>query len=180
MSRIADHQAPRPSALDGRSFAIALLALVGAAAFGGLASLVVPGLAGAIYPAAPEPALPAASGAALALVAHNAPVALWPLCLVALGLHEIPIARQLGDGLVVAQLAVHGASVGAAVAAWPELIRWLSHLPAEWSALALPCGLWIAARGGAPPGRRSLALCAGLTLALLALAALLETWAAPA
>lgn len=161
-----------------RAFASALLGLLAAAAAAALAVLALPGLGEAVYPSAPEPSLAADPATVLALLAHNVPVALWPLCLVALGWHEIPLARRLGDGLIAAQLAVHGASVGAALAAWPELIRWLWHLPAEWSALAFPCSAWICARAGAPP-RRALSLYAAVTAALLALAAVLETWAVP-
>jgi hypothetical protein len=178
MTRPADHASR--AVLDGPSFALAGLALIAAAAVGALAVFGVPGLAGALYPDAPKRALGENAAAALALLANNAPVALWPLCLVGLGWHEIPVVRLFADGLIAAQLAVHGASVGAALAAWPDLLRWLSHLPVEWSALALPCGAWIAARRGGSASRRSLAVYAALTVTLLALAAALETWAAPA
>ena len=170
----------RHGSLPRRPLGTALLGLMSAGAAGALAVLALPGLGDALYPSAPAPSVAADAATAVELVAHNAPVSLWPLCLVALGWHRIPILRQLADGLIAAQLAVHGASVGAALAAWPELIRWLWHLPLEWSALALPCGVWIAARRAAAPPRRSLALHAALTVALLALAAALETWAAPA
>jgi hypothetical protein len=163
-----------------RSLTVAAAGLPVAAALGALAVLAVPGLGLALYPHAPNGGLADDAQAALALVAHNAAVALWPLCLVALDWHRIPRVCRLGDGLVAAQLAVNGASVGAAFATWPELIRWLAHLPAEWSALAIPCAAWISARRQPPPTQRQLVAAAVATLALLLLAAALETRTSPA
>ena len=161
-----------------RSLVLALAGLGASGALGGLAVLAVPALGAALYPEAPHATL-AGAGAALELFARNSAVALWPLCLLALDWHQIPGARRLGDGLVAAQLALHGASVGAALARWPELVRWLPHLPAEYGAIALPCAAWIGARQGRPPARSELWRVAGATLLLLCLAALLETWATP-
>jgi len=166
--------APRASSLT-----LTFAALVGAAVAAGVAVLAVPDLGHSLYPHPPRPTLARDTGAALGLLAHNAPVALWPLALLALDWHEIPLARRAGDGLIGAQLTVHGATVGAALATWPELVPWLPHLPAEYAAIALPAGAWIAARRRGGGGRHELALTAALVLVLLALAAALETWAVP-
>ena len=161
------------------SLTLAFAALVGTGALAGVAVIAVPDLGHNLYPHPPRPALAGNAGTALELLAHNAPVALWPLALVALEWHEIPVVRRVGDGLIGAQLAIHGASVGAALATWPGLARWLYHLPAEYTAIALPCAAWIAARRRGAPARGELVIAAAITLALLALAALLETWAVP-
>jgi len=179
MSGLTERTERSLSAIGNSSFARAAIALAGAAAAGALAVLALPGLGSSLYPHPPEGTLDADAGTALALVAHNVPVALWPLALVALDWHEIPAARHLADALVAFQLAAHGASVGAALATWPELVRWLPHLPAEWTAIAPPCAAWVAARRGAPAAPATLLLAAAATLALLALAAALETWVAP-
>jgi len=161
------------------SLPLALAALAGAGALAALAVIAVPGLGHSLYPDAPRPALSGGAVATLELLAHNAPVALWPLALVLLGWHGIPVARRVGDGLIAAQLAIHGATIGAALATWPELARWLPHLPAEYAAIALPCAVWIAARRNGCPTPSQLALLASATLALLAFAASLETWGTP-
>ena len=161
-----------------RSLALALAGLGASGALGALAVLAAPALGAALYPEAPHATL-AGAGAALELLARNSAVALWPLCLLALDWHEIPGARRLGDGLVAAQLALHGASVGAALATWPELVRWLPHLPAEYGVIALPCAAWIGARHGRPPARGELGRVSAAALCLLCLAAALETWGTP-
>lgn len=125
---------------------------------------------------APRDALPARIGVAVDLAAHNAPVALWPAGLVAAGWAAIPVARTLGDVLVVAQLAGHGLLVGSALGAHPDLWRYLPHLPIEWLALAVPAGAWVTARRGEPVHLMKTAL---LTGPLVASAAFVETYAVP-
>ena len=124
----------------------------------------------------PRDALPARLSIAIELVADNAPVALWPLALLALGWASLPIARTLGDVLVTAQVLGHGLLVGSALGTHPELWRYLPHLPVEWLALAIPVAAWVAVRVGRPaqPIRN-----ASLTVALVVVAALLETYAVP-
>ena len=165
-------------AVSRGSLALAFAGLGAGGALGALAVLAVPALGDALYPQAPHATL-AGAGAALELVVHNSAVALWPLCLLALDWHAIPVVRRVGDGLAAAQLAVHGASVGAALATWPELVRWLPHLPAEYGAIVLPCAAWISARQGSPPARSELARVGAAALCLLCLAAALETWGTP-
>jgi hypothetical protein len=127
----------------------------------------------------PRDALTAAPGTALELLMHNAPVALWPLTLVALGWPALLGMRRVGDVLVAGQLAGHGAIVGSALAQQPELWRYLPHLPPEWLALALPAATWMQTRAGTPRNPRRLIATAAAASALLALAAGLETYLVP-
>ncbi len=170
--------APTQSVVGRRSLAIGFGALAGAGGLAALAVVFVPALGDSLYPEAPRATL-AGAGAPLELLVHNSAVALWPLCLLALDWHAIPVVRRISDGLIAAQLALHGASVGAALATWPQLVRWLPHLPAEYCAIALPCAAWIGARQGRPPRTSELRRVAGATACLLAPAAALETWGTP-
>jgi hypothetical protein len=121
-----------------------------------------------------EPDLETASG----LLAHNLPIALWPLALVALEWPQRRVTRAAGDALISGQLAVHGLIVGTALAQQPTLWRYLPHLPAEWLGLALPAAAWLVARH-TPATRCRVLTCALGSVAALTVAAALETWAVP-
>jgi hypothetical protein len=132
----------------------------------------------------PHDALAARTSTALALLAHNAPVALWPLALTVLGWHALPLVRTAGDVLITGQLVAHGLIVGSALGQHPAVWRYLPHLPLEWLALALPAGAWLTARtlppgGPTAPRYVGLALIAASCLAALAGAALMETYLVP-
>ena len=131
----------------------------------------------------PHDALAARTSTALALLAHNTPVALWPLALSALGWHAFPVARTAGDVLITGQLVAHGLLVGSALGQHPAVWRYLPHLPLEWLALALPAGAWLTARTlpAGPTAARfvGLALIAASCLAALAGAAAMETYLVP-
>jgi hypothetical protein len=60
-----------------------------------------------------------------------------------------------------------------------ELPAYLPHLPLEDAALAIAAGAWLARRHPGCRVPRSLLVCALLTLAFAALAALVETYAVP-
>jgi hypothetical protein len=113
------------------------------------------------------------------LVAHNLPVAVWLLALVALGWPALPGARRVGDALVVGQLLGHGALVGNALAQHPGLWRYLPHLPLEWLALATPVAVWARARAGRRIGAVAAGLAALRVAGLLGLAAIVETYLVP-
>ena len=127
----------------------------------------------------PRDALTAQPHTVLLLLAHNAPIALWPLALIALDWPRIPVARHVGDALIAGQLAGHGLFVGVAIAQQPTLWRYLPHLPLEWLALALPAAAWSAARRGTPVRREDAARIALVAVAVLAAAALVETYLVP-
>jgi hypothetical protein len=131
----------------------------------------------------PHDALAARTSTALGLLAHNTPVALWPLGLSALGWHALAVTRTAGDVLISGQLVAHGLIVGSALGQHPAVWRYLPHLPLEWLALALPAGAWLTARArpGGPTAARfvGLALIAASCLAALAGAALMETYLVP-
>jgi hypothetical protein len=128
---------------------------------------------------APRDALAATPPTAIELLAHNCPVALWPLALVGLGWPAIPGARRAGDVLIAAQLLGHAALVGGALGAHPGMWRYLPHLPLEWLALALPTGGWLAARRHGAIPIATAARLAGLTVGVLGLAAVIETYLVP-
>ena len=155
----------------------AYLALWGATAAG--ATLATVGVHMFAAPA-PHDALPATLGTAAGLLAHNAPVALWPLALIALGWPRLPGARAAGHALVAGQLVAHGLLVGNALGQHPALWRYLPHLPLEWLALATPAGAWLAARRDTScRSRRWLGHNVAGVAAVLALAAIVETYLVP-
>lgn len=166
----------RYAASDRAAQGIALAVLVALTAVGWLA-----GRGGLkLTTGASHDALSAEPGTVLELLTANAPVAMWPLALVALGWPAIPAIRSLGDLLVVAQLLGHGVLVGAALATHDGLWRYLAHLPFEWAAIAVPAGAWLTARtGGVGLERRALMKAGVLTGAFLLAAAAVETYVVP-
>jgi hypothetical protein len=156
---------------SGRVLAMALAAGAGALAERvGLRLITTP---------APRDALAATPRTVLELVAHNLPVALWPVALIFLGWPALPVVRRVGDALVAGQLLGHGALVGNAVAQHPGLWRYLPHLPLEWLALALPAALWAQARAGTTIRAAAIALVGLRVMLLLWLAAIAETYLVP-
>jgi len=171
---------PRRTALAPvpRAVAAAWAALWATTALGALA---VTANVGALRTPAPHDALAATLTTTAQLIAHNAIVAPWPLALTALGWADLPGARRVGDALIAAQLLGHGLVVGGALASHPDMWRYLPHLPAEWLALAIPAGTWVAARTG-PPGQprpRQLATAGAASLCAVVAAAVLETYLVP-
>jgi hypothetical protein len=143
---------------------------------------VLLGLAGvALIPAqAPRDALTANADTALTLLRLNAVVALWPIALLGLSWHRIPYIRHLGDALVRAQLLGNGLVAGDALGQHPGLWRYLPHLPLEWLALAIPVAAWVSAgRADLSCERRQLLVVAVSCLAVLSLAAVVETYLVP-
>ena len=153
------------------------LAISGATAGG-----VLLGLAGVALMRTPAPhdALSADTTTALALLRLNAAVALWPIALLGLGWHRISFGRRLGDTLVRAQLLGNGLVAGDALGQQPELWRYLPHLPLEWLALAIPVAAWVSARREDISYERHVLLAVAVAcLALLTLAAVVETYLVP-
>jgi hypothetical protein len=155
------------------------LALVAIAAAAGAGALLAAAGARLVVVPAPRDALAATPGTALELLRHNLPVALWPLALVALGWPAMTGVRRVGDALVLAQLAGHGALIGSALAQHGELWRYLPHLPLECLAIAVPAAAWRQARTGTPDTATQLARVGAAVAALLAVAALIETYLVP-
>lgn len=116
---------------------------------------------------------PASAWRALAIFAHNLPIAVWPLLLTPLGAHRHRWTRTAADLLVTASLAGNVAPVGAALAAYgPRLIGYLPQLPLEWAALACGPAWWLIARRRAPGARAAALWVASAAGALLAAAAI--------
>lgn len=179
------------------------LARATAAAYAGLwgATLIGAALAGLtgvqlVTVDAPRPdVLPVTLQTAGGLLAHNAVVAVWPVALAAVWA-TTPGLRALGDVLVVASVAAQGLVVGGAIGQHPWLWRWLPHLPLEWLGIAIGAAAWLQQRRRDLPARRDqtaarpvaresrplareLIAAAGATVATLAVAAAVETWAVP-
>jgi hypothetical protein len=125
--------------------------------------------------AAPPSSLPHA----LALAAHNLPVAAWPLLLGVRGAQRSAIGRRSADCLVLAVLLANVIPVGAALGAdRVRLLPFLPQLPVEWAALALGTSGWMLQRRGIVRvwARAKLLL---MLAALVLCAAVLEIWAVP-
>ena len=129
---------------------------------------------------APHDALPATSGTAGGLLAHNAPVALWPLALVALGWPRLPAARRVGDVLVAGQLVAHGVLVGNALGQHPACGATCRTCRSNGSRSPLPAGAWLTARTQRTLRRGTwLVQLAVAAVGVLALAAIVETYLVP-
>ena len=126
----------------------------------------------------PHDALTASATTAASLLAHNLPVALWPLALAALGWTRLAMTRKTGDVLSSGQLLLHGLMVGNALGQQPALWRYLPHLPFEWLGIAIPLAGWQLARNGQDEMRQTAYLTV-VTVAAMLIAACVETWAVP-
>jgi hypothetical protein len=118
-------------------------------------------------------------GHVLMLLAHNLPLAAWPLLLGVLGAHRRRLARQITDTLIAAWLVANVLPVGAALGAYgPRLLAYIPQLPFEWAALALGASAWLMQRREPMTVREGLAMFAVIG-GLLLCAAVLETVAVP-
>jgi hypothetical protein len=118
-------------------------------------------------------------GHVLALLAHNLPLAAWPLLLGVVGAHRHHLARQITDTVVAAWLTANVLPVGAALGAYGStLLAYLPQVPFEWAALALSTSTWLLQRRDPLTVGEGVALFALIAGALLC-AAILETVAVP-
>jgi hypothetical protein len=118
-------------------------------------------------------------GHILMLVAHNLPLAAWPLLLGVVGAHRRRLAQQIADTLLAAWLTANVLPVGAALGAYgPRLLEFIPQIPCEWAALALGASAWLMQRREPLTIRERLTLFAMIG-SLLLCAAVLETVAVP-
>ncbi|HEV3072148.1 MAG TPA: hypothetical protein VGY76_12075 [Solirubrobacteraceae bacterium] len=118
-------------------------------------------------------------GHVLALLAHNLPLAAWPLLLGVVGAHRRHLARQITDTVVATWLTANVLPVGAALGAYGSpMLRYLPQVPFEWAALALGASAWLLQRRHPLTVGEGAALFALIAGALLC-AAVLETVAVP-
>ena len=88
-------------------------------------------------------------------------------------------ARAVFDVVLTVSYAANAAQFGLAYGAYgTRLVAWTPHVPLELLALAVSAGAYIRARHGRPHGTE-LTRAAGCAGALVALAALVETWGVP-
>lgn len=122
---------------------------------------------------------PPSIGHVLLLLAHNLPLASWPLLLGAVGAHRRHLARQAADTLVAAVFTVNVLTVGAGLGVYGlPLLPYIPQVPFEWAALALGASAWLMQRREPLTIREGLALFAMIG-GLLLCAAVLETVAVP-
>jgi hypothetical protein len=160
----------RPHIRTAAIFVTALTAL------GAGLALACPPLGGSV---APHAALTGSVSDALTILANNARALAAPFALVLLGLARQCSGRRITGLIVVAVAAVNAIPVGIALGRWQgRLIPYIPQLPLEWAALTTALTAWLQARTGACTTRQLAAL-AGVTLALLAAAAAVETWCTP-
>ena len=171
-----DRQPMVTAKLASRQLALAAGAVIALTALGALLSSIDPRLAGTTRPHA---TLTGSLGDALSILQNNARVLAAPFLLWLLGFPASRTGRLAGDILVALLAAASAVPVGLELGRWhARLLPFLPQLPLEWAALAVAISAWLAARHNhAHPSQ--LALLAALTLALLAAAAALETWATP-
>ncbi len=166
--------APRPSVAAALARAGAgVLALT---ALGIVLGQLDPALAGHTRP---HPTLSATATDALPILQNNARVLATPFLLLLLGFPASKPGRGAGDLLLVALTALSTIPVGVELGRWgSRLLPYLPHLPLEWSALSVALSAWLLARTGRRDRERTLQL-AGVTLTLLIVATVLETFATP-
>jgi hypothetical protein len=170
-----------PTAPRGVRHPVALLGLII------LALTLVAAAASALWPELgpdrrPHATLHGTPAEALSILVGNARTLALPLLLSAGRWHTHPSTRLIGDLLVVVLVSANAVSVGLALGRYPTALpAYLPHLPLEDGALAIAAGAWLARRLPTPDRRPrpGLLACASLTLALAALAALVETYAVP-
>jgi hypothetical protein len=122
---------------------------------------------------------PPTIGHVLTLLAHNLPLASWPLLLGVVGAHRHHLARQITDIVVAAWLTANVLSVGVALGAYSfPLLPYIPQVPFEWAALALGASAWLMQRRDPLTIREDVALLALIAGALVC-AAVLETVAVP-
>lgn len=127
----------------------------------------------------PERNPPPDIGHVLALLAHNLPLAAWPLLLGVVGAHHHRLASRAADALIAGWLTANVLPVGAALGAYGSpLLAYLPQVPFEWAGLALGASAWLMQRHAPLTVRQGAALFAGIAGALLC-AAFLETVAVP-
>jgi len=115
----------------------------------------------------------------LTLVAHNLPIAAWPLLLGVGGTASSPLARRAADSLVVGCALANSLPVGAALGAYgTRLLPYIPQLPLEWAALAGGYCSWIRQRREPLNARQRLTWLA-LTAVLVIGAAVTESAAVP-
>jgi hypothetical protein len=151
-------------------------AVIALTAAGAAAAAIDPGLAATT---APHPTLTGSLDDALGILQNNVRVLAVPYLLWLVGFPHSRVGRHAGDLLMVALLAGSGLPVGVELGRWrARLLPYVPQLPVEWAALAVAITAWLLIRTGAAEYRHIWVL-AGVTAALLVLAAGLETWATP-
>lgn len=150
--------------------------VIGVTALGALAVIFAPRVASSTPP---HPTLTGTLGEAESILLNNLRAIAVPFGLILVGFPARRGGRIIGTIVVWAWVAVNCVPVGIALERWQgRLLAYLPHLPLEWAALACSTCAWLIARD-TTGNRRNLIALALATLALLTVAACLETWATP-
>jgi len=159
-----------------RNTGIAAAAVIGLTAAGLAVGGIDPRLAART---APHPALTGSLSDALGILQNNLRVLAAPYLLGILGFPRHRVARRAGDLLVLALAAGSTVPVGIELARWRgRLLPYLPQLPVEWAALTVSVSAWLLIRTMSARYRQ-IVMRAAVSVALLAVAAGLETWCTP-
>lgn len=122
---------------------------------------------------------PPSFGHVLSLVAHNLPVAAWPVLLGVVGAHRHGATRRAADTLVLVCVGRSVLLVGVALGAYgTALLPFLPQLPLEWAGLALGASAWMVQRRTSMSVAQGARLTTVIAVVLLA-AASAETYMVP-
>jgi hypothetical protein len=164
-------QRPKASRLVGATVMVAGLTGLGIAL-----GAIAPGLASNTHP---HPTLTGTAGEAVSILINNLRVLAAPFALWAFGFSSARLTRQLGDLLVFGLAALNTLDVGVELERWGlQLVPYVPQLPLEWAALVVAIFAWLTARTQDASPRHMLIL-AATVIALLAAAAIVETWCVP-
>jgi hypothetical protein len=115
----------------------------------------------------------------LSIAANNTLHSVWPLTLGLLDTQARRWTRALADAFVIANLAVPGVLVGAAIATYgTQMLAYLPHVPVEFAGIAAGAAGWLIERGR-PLTTRERSIGIGVTVAVLLLAAAIEAYLVP-
>jgi hypothetical protein len=155
---------------------VAAAVVIGLTMIGCLLGWLAPSLAGNTRP---HPALTGTVGNAVSILVTNLRVLAIPFLLAGLGLGRSRTGRLVGDIALGLLTAASTLLVGVQLGRWQsQLIPFIPQLPIEWAALAVSLSAWVLVRDRSR-GHRQLLILAMVAVALVVVAAGVETWGTP-
>jgi hypothetical protein len=127
----------------------------------------------------PHPTLTGTVGEAASILVNNARVLIAPFALWALGFPSGRATRRMGDLIVFGVAGLNSLDVGVELGRWGlRLVPYVPQLPLEWAALTVATAAWLKARTAMTTTLHMLHF-ALVAIALLIVAAAMETWGTP-
>jgi hypothetical protein len=133
-------------------------------------------------PGRPQPTLTGTPAEAVSIFVHNCRSLVVPLLLAAGRWDTARAPRDVADLVVAVLVLANPVVVGFALGRYPtQLPAYLPHLALEYAALAIAASAWLTRRLPNVSAERAASVprCATLTLIVTAIAAVVETYAAP-